>query len=181
MPGVVLSTLLVALGVSRGVVSATGRREAASLPLAVVELARVAVGGAVIGFGLGWLASEIIDRVDGYLIETTVTTIVAFGWCLVAERLHVSGVLAVVAAGLLVGNVGPRGMSPTTRIVLLNLGEHLAFVANSLVFLPLGMQVNLPDPVENSGRTKRGIHPSAGRRLRIPRFALSAEFRAGSC
>jgi CPA1 family monovalent cation:H+ antiporter len=98
----------------------------------------------VVGIGLGWLASELIDRVDDYLIETTVTTVVAFGSYLVGERLHVSGVLAVVAAGLLVGNVGPRGMSPTTRVVLFNYWENLAFVANSLVFLLLGLQVSIP-------------------------------------
>jgi len=62
----------------------------------------------------------------------------------VAERLHVSGVLAVVAAGLVCGNVGPRGMSPTTRIVLFNFWEYAAFLANSLVFLLIGLEVSIP-------------------------------------
>ncbi|GIK42928.1 MAG: hypothetical protein BroJett011_67610 [Chloroflexota bacterium] len=79
-----------------------------------------------------------------YLIGTTLTTVLAFGAYLVAERLHVSGVLAVVSAGIVNGNIGPKGMSPTTRIVLFNFWEYLAFVANSLVFLLIGLEVNIP-------------------------------------
>ena len=47
-------------------------------------------------------------------------------------------------AGLINGNLGPKGMSPTTRIVLFNFWEYVAFLANSLVFLLLGLQVNIP-------------------------------------
>ena len=108
------------------------------------DFVRVAVGGTGVGLVLGWIVSQIIARVDDYLIETTLTAVLAFGAYLVAERLHLSGVLAVVAAGLVSGNVGPRGMSPTTRIVLFNFWETIAFLANSLVFLLIGLQVNLP-------------------------------------
>ena len=61
----------------------------------------VSGGGVVIGLVLGWLISLLIARVDDYLIETTLTTLLAFGSYLLAERLHFSGVLAVVAAGLI--------------------------------------------------------------------------------
>ncbi|MGE3268474.1 MAG: Na+/H+ antiporter [Chloroflexota bacterium] len=108
------------------------------------EFVRVAAVGLFIGAGLGWLVSFVIARVDDYLIETTLTTILAFGSYLLAERVHASGVLAVVAAGLVAGNIGPRGMSPTTRIVLFNFWEYVAFLANSLIFLLIGLQVNLP-------------------------------------
>lgn len=110
---------------------------------AVVDFVRVAVGGLGIGIGLGWIISQIIARVDDYLIETTLTTVLAFGAYLMGERFHVSGVLAVVAAGIVTGNIGPKGMSPTTKIVLFNFWEYLAFVANSLVFLLIGLDVNL--------------------------------------
>jgi len=59
----------------------------------------------------------------------------------VAEELHLSGVLAVVMAGLINGNVGARRMSPSTRIVLFNFWEYVAFLANSFVFLLIGMNV----------------------------------------
>ncbi len=110
---------------------------------AVVQFLVVALGGVAVGAGLGWIVSQLIARVDDYLIETTLTTVLAFGAYLVGERLHVSGVLAVVVAGIVCGNLGPHGMSPTTRIVLFNFWEYLAFVANSLVFLLIGLDVNV--------------------------------------
>jgi len=103
-----------------------------------------------VGSVLGWLISRVIARLDDYLIETTLTTVLAFGSYLIADRLHLSGVLAVVAAGLVNGNIGPRGMSPTTRIVLFNFWEYLAFIANSLVFLLIGLDVNIPQIVANA-------------------------------
>lgn len=104
----------------------------------------VAAGGLLVGSVLGWLVSLAIARIDAHLIETTLSTVLAFGSYLLAERLHVSGVLAVLAAGILNGNLGPRGMSPTTRIALFNFWEYLAFVANSLVFLLIGLELDVP-------------------------------------
>ncbi|HEY3312434.1 MAG TPA: Na+/H+ antiporter [Anaerolineales bacterium] len=104
----------------------------------------VSSGGVVVGVLLGMLVARLIARVDDYLIETTLTTLLAFGAFLVAERLHFSGVLAVVAAGLVNGNYGQQGMSPTTRIVINNFWEYVAFLANSLIFLLIGLEVNLP-------------------------------------
>jgi CPA1 family monovalent cation:H+ antiporter len=72
------------------------------------------------------------------------TTVVAFGSYLGAEAVHVSGVIAVVAAGLAVGNYGMRtGMSPTTRLAVSSFWEYAAFAANSLVFLLLGIEVTV--------------------------------------
>jgi Na+:H+ antiporter len=113
------------------------------------EFVLVSVGGLMVGFLLGWLASRLIARIDDYLIETTLTTVLAFGSYLLAEQLHFSGVLAVVAAGLVNGNIGPQGMSPTTRIVLFNFWEFVAFLANSMIFLMLGLQINIPVLLQN--------------------------------
>jgi monovalent cation:H+ antiporter, CPA1 family len=113
----------------------------------ILEFVKVSAGGLAVGLSLGWLVSRIIARVDDYLIETALTVVLAFGSYLVSERLHFSGVLAVVAAGLICGNLGPQGMSPTTRVVLFNFWEFLAFLANSLVFLLIGLQVYIPDMV----------------------------------
>ena len=114
-----------------------------SLANGITQFLYVSTGGIVIGLILGWIISLLIARVDDYLIETTLTTVLAFGSYLVAEQFHFSGVLAVVAAGLVNGNIGPQGMSPTTRVVLYNFWEYVAFLANSLVFLLIGMQVNI--------------------------------------
>lgn len=119
------------------------------LGAAVVDFIRVSAGGIGIGLGLGWGVSLLIARVDDYLIETTLTTALAFGVYILAERFHVSGVLAVVSAGMVTGSIGPKGMSPTTRIVLFNFWEYLAFVANSLVFLLIGLDVNITQIIGN--------------------------------
>lgn len=119
--------------------------------VAVFNFFRVAFLGLGAGIGLGWLVSKLIARIDDYLVETTLTTVLAFGAYLVAERLHVSGVLAVVGAGLVNGNIGPRNMSPTTRIVLFNFWEYLAFIVNSLIFLLIGLDINLPQLFTHAG------------------------------
>jgi CPA1 family monovalent cation:H+ antiporter len=110
----------------------------------LVAFVTVSAGGVLLGLALGWLTARLIARLDDYLIETTLTTVLAYGSYLLAEWLHVSGVLAVVAAGLVAGNLGPRTMSPTTRVVLVNFWDYAAFLANSLVFLLIGLQVHLP-------------------------------------
>ena len=81
------------------------------------------------GVLLGYAIARVIASIDDYLIEITLTTILAFGSYLLAEQLHVSGVLAVVAAGLMSGEVGSKGMSPTTRTVLTNFWEYIAFLS----------------------------------------------------
>ncbi len=103
----------------------------------------VAGGGLVVGFILGVLISRVIGFIDDPLIETTLTTVLAFGSYIVAEQFHVSGVLAVVAAGLVSGNLGPKAMSATTRILVFNFWEIAAYFANSVVFLLIGLQINL--------------------------------------
>ena len=57
--------------------------------------------------------------------------------------------LAVVAAGLVIGNIDPRDMSPTTRISLFNFWEYAAFLANSLVFLVIGLVIDLRGILSN--------------------------------
>ena len=109
----------------------------------VVGFLWVSAGGLVVGLLLGWITAQILARVDDYLIETTLTTVVAFGSYLLAEQAHVSGVLAVLAAGLVTGSLGSRGMSPTTRIVVFNFWEYAAFLANSAVFLFIGLTIDI--------------------------------------
>jgi monovalent cation:H+ antiporter, CPA1 family len=102
------------------------------------------VGGAAVGAGIGALASRITREFDEHLLEITLTTIVAFGSYLCAESVHVSGVIAVVSAGLVIGNYGMQtGMSPTTRLAVSSFWEYAGFVVNSIVFLLLGIEVTL--------------------------------------
>jgi CPA1 family monovalent cation:H+ antiporter len=108
-----------------------------------IDFIVVAGGGLAIGLILGIIISQAIRYIDDALIVTTLTTVLAFGSYIVAEYFHVSGVLAVVSAGLVSGNTGPRGMSPSTRIIVFNFWDYAAFLANSVVFLLIGIQIDL--------------------------------------
>lgn len=102
------------------------------------------LGGTALGGGLGYLFSKVTQRIDDPQIEITLTTVLAYGSYLGAQSLHVSGVIATVAAGITLGNVGTRvGMSARTRIALWSFWEYFSFVINSLVFLLIGLQVHL--------------------------------------
>jgi len=111
----------------------------------IIDFILVAGGGLIIGMLLGWLVAQIIKNVDDPLIETTLTTVLAFGTYLIAEHLEVSGILAIVSAGLVCGNVGPRGMSPTTRILVTNFWNYMAFISNSILFLLIGLVIDITE------------------------------------
>jgi CPA1 family monovalent cation:H+ antiporter len=111
--------------------------------VSIREFLTVAGGGVLIGIALGLFFSQIIGRIDDPLVETTLTTVLAFGSYLAAEYFHVSGVLAVVAAGIVNGNAGPTDMSATTRVVVFNFWEYAAFIANSFIFLLIGLTIDL--------------------------------------
>jgi CPA1 family monovalent cation:H+ antiporter len=105
---------------------------------------REALGGLAIGTSLGWLAWRIHESIDDNFIEVTLSTILAYGSYLTAQHFHASGVIAVIAAGLVYGNVAvQRGMSVNTRLMLVNTWEYLGFICNSMVFLLIGTQVDL--------------------------------------
>ncbi len=111
----------------------------------VLLFLKVVIGGLLAGLILGYLAFLILKRLDDHVLEVLITVLLAFGSFLVAEHtFHVSGVMAVVAAGVLVGNQGARlAMSPTTRLAIKNFWEIAAFGINSLIFLMIGTQIHL--------------------------------------
>jgi len=102
-------------------------------------LVRIAIGGTTCGLAIGWAVLWIAARTEDPLVEITLTMIAAYGSFLLAEQLHMSGVLATLSAGILVGNFGKLGsLSAAGRPMLLNLWEFAAFVANSFVFILIG-------------------------------------------
>ena len=110
----------------------------------------VAFGGATVGTILGLTFSRITALVDDHLIEITLTTVVTYLTYVVAEYFEVSGVIAVIFAGLMVGNYGTKiGMSPTTRVSVKDFWEYIAFVINSVVFFIIGLEVSKIDIVDN--------------------------------
>ncbi len=133
---VVFGVLLVALGLDT---------EHASLSTSFVLrfLGWELRGAWLIGGCVGGLISWVTSRVDDHLIEITLTTLAAFGAFLLASEVHASGVIACLVAGMLTGNFGSRyGMSANTREAVVSFWEYLAFLANSFVFLLVGLEVS---------------------------------------
>lgn len=110
------------------------------------EFVKVALGGLVLGATIGYLALLLLTQLDDYLTEMLVTIIVAYGSFLLAEQLTLSPALTVVVAGLIVGNFGRRkALSATSQIALGYSWEMLGFIANSLIFLLVGLQIRTLD------------------------------------
>lgn len=129
-------TAAVAFGVA--VLFATGH------PLTTVGLTTSlleTVGGALLcGAALGGIVLFATGRTEDHLVELTFTTVAAYGSFLLAEQFHFSGVFATITAGLIIGNWGPLGtLSEQGREAVRAFWEYAAFVANSLVFLLIGM------------------------------------------
>jgi CPA1 family monovalent cation:H+ antiporter len=129
--------------------SATGG--STSLLHGVFEFIKVAIGGGLVGVVIAWLATLVLRRVDDHLIEITITTIVAFGSFVAGEQLRVSGVIAVVIAGLALGRLRDTVMSTTTRVTLDAFWEYVAFLGNSMIFLLMGMRIAAPKLLDNLG------------------------------
>jgi len=117
---------------------------AASIPGALLDFVRLAAGGLLAGLAVGFLLSLVTSRIDDFQVEMTLTAIAAYGGYLLADQLRVSGILAVVAAGLVMGNYGrPRGMSDATARAIEQSWGYVAFALNSVVFLLIGLDVPL--------------------------------------
>ena len=104
-------------------------------------------GGICIGLAVAAAAIAVAGRTSDHLIESTLTTIAAYGSFLLAEHFQCSGVLATVAAGILTGNLAVLNEAEPGRLTLkgrefvLALWEFIAFIANSVVFLLIGLTV----------------------------------------
>jgi CPA1 family monovalent cation:H+ antiporter len=129
-----------------GVLLGMAQGEDFNLLSAVRHFVVSVVGGGGIGVLLGLTVAKVMSLVDDHLIEITLTTILAFSAYLLAEHLHISGVMAVIGAGLMTGNYGTRwAMSPTTRVSVSDFWEYAAFVVNSVLFLMIGIEVKIVD------------------------------------
>ncbi len=117
----------------------------------VLEFVRVAGGGILVGLATGLLVAQVIGRLNDPLVETTLSMALAVGSFVLAGTIDVSGILAVLTAGLVIGSLDLKQLSPTTRITLYNFWELLAFVANSVVFLIVGLQITLGRLVDHAG------------------------------
>lgn len=108
----------------------------------LIQFVVVIAGGFMLGGLIGYVAAKLTSYFDDHLLEIMLTTIAAYGSFILAERVHVSPVIAVLLTGMIIGNYGRRqGMSPNTEVAVDSFWEYAAFVVNSLVFLIIGIEI----------------------------------------
>ena len=109
------------------------------------EFLLVFAGGVIVGWVLALITGNMLGRIESDPgIEITLTTILAYFSFIIAEHVfHVSGIMAVVAAGMTIGSWGKSKISPSTSAFMEHFWEYLAFVANALIFLMVGLQIDL--------------------------------------
>jgi CPA1 family monovalent cation:H+ antiporter len=109
------------------------------------------VGGAIVGLLAGYAVYSVMVNLDEHMTEVVLTIILAYGSFLLAEHyLHVSGVIAAVAAGLFMGNRGRKyAMSAETKISVFNTWDVAAFIVNTFIFVVIGTQTPIRVLVEH--------------------------------
>lgn len=133
--GVVVFTITVAIAVSseQGMLG----------PIEVAELfASEVLGGALLGMLAGYIAYRAMRVIDAYVLEVVMSLALVMVTYAIALHVHVSGPLAVVVAGLFIGNHGAQfAMSEKTRDRLFDFWELIDEILNSLLFLLIGLEV----------------------------------------
>ncbi len=109
-------------------------------------------GGVAVGLIVGYLGALVLRQIDDYLVEITITLLMAYGTFIACEQLSLtiggseigaSPVIAVVVLGLITGNYASRSsMSARTRLSMYDTWELIAYFANSLIFILIGLQVH---------------------------------------
>ncbi|CAM3737261.1 cation:proton antiporter [Mesobacillus zeae] len=116
------------------------------LGMGLWDFVRVISLGLIAGGVLGYAFSQLTRLYDDYPLEIIFSMILFYGSFLAAEHFHASGVIAVVVAAIIFGNYGARiGMSPTTKLNIHNFWDVAAHLANSIVFLMVGLEITRID------------------------------------
>lgn len=133
--GVGVVMFMVLLGI------ATGSHDPTPASIGVL-FAQEAIGGAVFGLAIGALAYYALKSIDNYQVEVLITLALVMGGYGLATALHVSGPIAMVVAGLLIGNQGRLlAMSETTRTHLDLFWELVDEVLNAILFVLIGLEI----------------------------------------
>lgn len=108
----------------------------------VEQLLIACVGGTLLGLGLGYLCVGLFQQLDDALSNILLTVAVSLGTFQIGQALGVSSAIAVVVAGLVIGNLGFRQTSASTKVTLLNFWEYAGFGVNTFIFLLVGIEIN---------------------------------------
>ncbi len=135
--GIGVVVFLVVLGIAVG-------GEDVSFQSIGLLFAREAIGGIVFGLALGALTYFLLKDVDNYQLEVLLTLAAVMGGYALSTWLHISGPIAVVVAGLFIGNHGRRlAMSDKTRLHLDSFWELIDEILNAVLFVLIGLEVLL--------------------------------------
>ncbi len=101
-----------------------------------------AIGGAIFGYVIGYITFRMLASIDNYQVEVLLTLGLVLGGYALASALHISGPIAIVVAGLMIGNKGRKyAMSDKTREHLDNFWELLDEILNAMLFVLIGLEV----------------------------------------
>ena len=138
--GVAIVVFLVLLNIA-GAGHGSGDSEINAVSIASL-FAQEALGGALFGFIIGYITFRMLASIDNYQVEILLTLALVLGGYALASALHISGPIAVVVAGLLIGNKGRRfAMSEKTRRHLDNFWELIDEILNAILFVLIGLEV----------------------------------------
>jgi CPA1 family monovalent cation:H+ antiporter len=112
-----------------------------SLSEASMSFVLAAAGGAAMGYGIGRVAMWIFARLEDTLLDILVTFLAGFAAYIAAEQLHVSGVLAAVTCGLVLGRQQHAAFTARTRLESGAVWSFVEFVLTALVFILIGLQL----------------------------------------
>jgi CPA1 family monovalent cation:H+ antiporter len=105
-------------------------------------LAKEAIGGVILGIILGFGGSMMMKKIDSYKVDVLITLAIVMGGYLVAHSMHMSGPLAMVAAGLVVGNYGrTKALSEVSKDYLDKFWELIDEIMNAILFLIIGLEL----------------------------------------
>ena len=114
----------------------------------VLQLFAVEVlGGVALGLGLGWITYQLMKRIDDYNIEVILTLATVMAGTVIATHLHVSGPLAMVVAGLVVGGqkIRDKAMSKQTEDYVDKFWELIDILLNAILFVLIGLEILVLD------------------------------------
>ena len=112
------------------------------IPDAISLFATETIGGAIFGLVIGWIAYGILKSIDNYQIEILVTLSLVTGGYALSSAINISGPIAIVVAGLLIGNHGRKlAMSEVTRNNLDMFWELIDVILNSVLFVLMGLEL----------------------------------------